>query len=519
VLATLLLLACSPTPMPEAAPRPIQLASAGSPGPLLSMVADGAAEADLAAHLQVPLVRWQNGKALPAWATHWSWADEGLAVTFTLRTDLRWSDGTPLTPADLVTAWALTRHADVASRLRPYAQELTPDSPVVLGPDQVRFSYGQPGLPERRLWALAQVLPAPQHRLADADPATLRGHPEARAPLSSGPYLLDEQDPGATYRLRPNPMWPEPSANDGVLFRILPDRASQRIAFERGELDLLASLRTHEAESLANLAGVRLVDRGHVGLQVVAWNLEDPVLGALVVRQALALAVDLDALCEGVGTRAAGLVSPDLADFRSDHPRTAHDPDEARRLLAAAGWADPDGDGVLTQGDMTLAFTLESTSNNPLRREQAVRLQAAWAAIGARVSLDFSAGSALFPRVMAREHQAALLGFAVDPFPELDNVASDSAESANRSNISGYSHPQVDAALARYRQATTLEEAAQAVRQVEAQVIADQPMLLLYWSADRMAVQGSLAGVVTDPLDLYAGLEHWRRMPATGSSW
>ena len=56
--------------MPEAAPRPIQLASAGSPGPLLSMVADGAAEADLAAHLQVPLVRWQNGKALPAWATY-----------------------------------------------------------------------------------------------------------------------------------------------------------------------------------------------------------------------------------------------------------------------------------------------------------------------------------------------------------------------------------------------------------------------------------------------------------------
>ena len=230
------LLACS-GPVEAPPPRPVVLAVREGPGPLLNVVADRGADLDLAHHLQVPLVPWRDGAARPAWATDWSWSGDGRRLTLTLASDRAWSDGTPLTPADLALAWELVRDPDVVSPLLRHAAGLSEQSPVVLDDTHVAFDFEAPGLPARALWNLSRVLPVPAHRLADADRATLRGHPEARTPLSSGRWLLAAHDPGSHFRLDANPRSLDGTASPQVLWRVLPDAAAQRIDFERGELD------------------------------------------------------------------------------------------------------------------------------------------------------------------------------------------------------------------------------------------------------------------------------------------
>src|SRR6185503_6498321 len=92
--------------------------------------------------------------------------------------------------------------------------------------------------------------------------------------------------------------------------------------------------------------------------QYVGLNLRDQALGDVRVRQALAYAIDRQAIVEylrrGLATSAVGLLPPASWAFTADVMSFHHDPGRARALLDEAGYRDPDGDGPEPRLRLTL---------------------------------------------------------------------------------------------------------------------------------------------------------------------
>jgi peptide/nickel transport system substrate-binding protein len=121
-------------------------------------------------------------------------------------------------------------------------------------------------------------------------------------------------------------------------------------------------------------------------------NLEDPVLADVRVRRALALALDRERLVatlwRGLGAVTETMLPPGHWARADDLPPLPHDPDAARALLDAAGFADPDGDGPRPR--LTLTYKT-STDETALLQAQILQAMAAEAGIALEIrSLEFA---------------------------------------------------------------------------------------------------------------------------------
>jgi peptide/nickel transport system substrate-binding protein len=98
----------------------------------------------------------------------------------------------------------------------------------------------------------------------------------------------------------------------------------------------------------------------------IGFNMEDPVLGNPKVRQAVAYAIDRDALIrhkfQGLARASTGLLAPEHWAYEGDVARYRYDPARAKALLDEAGYVDPDGDGPLKRFSITY-----KTSTNKFR--------------------------------------------------------------------------------------------------------------------------------------------------------
>ena len=280
-----------------------------------------------------------DGSVEPWLATEWSYDEARTVLTVTLRDDVTFTDGTPFT-AD-VAAQNVLRFRDgtsaQADRLSNVADATALD-PTTL---QITLSAPDPAL----LVYLAQVAGA------QASPATFDAPDAATDPIGSGPYVLDADRTvvGSTYVYAKNPdYWaPDEQHYDELVINVYTTAQTQVNAIQGGQVDATNLLDNQSAPQIEgagytiqdvelNWAGLLLFDRaGQV----------NPALGDVRVRQAIAHAIDREALLEGAG--GSGTVTgqvfreggdaydPDLED------RYDYDPDAARDLLADAGY--PDG--------------------------------------------------------------------------------------------------------------------------------------------------------------------------------
>ena len=117
-----------------------------------------------------------------------------------------------------------------------------------------------------------------------------------------------------------------------------------------------------------------------------------PILGDKAVRQAIAGALDYDAIINdiyfGQGYRMAANVLPVVEwAYNTDLPLYSYDPDQASALLEEAGWVDSDGDGVREKDGQTLSLSLHTNAGNTTRENLGVYIQNALGQVG--FDIDF----------------------------------------------------------------------------------------------------------------------------------
>ena len=318
-------------------------------------------------------------------------SEDGTVITLTLRDDLVWSDGEPLTANDFVFTYQMVVDpGNTVASTNPYDQMAS-----VEAPDErtVVITFNEPYAPWLgTLWH--GILPA--HILQpifDAD-GTIDNAEWNRAPtVGCGPYNFAEWESGsfASFVANPNYSLGQPKIGE-IFVRFVPDDASQIAAMEAGDGDLGTFFAYSDVPTLEG-AGIEVlkVFSGYNEGWFFYLNPENghPALQDPNVRKALAMAFDRFSLNEDL---LLGLTEP-ATTYWDNTPYNdpalepyPFDPEEANRLLDEAGWVDTNGDGVRDKDGVELVLTYGTTTREVRVDTQAVAQQQL-AEVGVQVEL------------------------------------------------------------------------------------------------------------------------------------
>lgn len=291
------------------------------------------------------LVRFQPGKASPEFiepdlAESWESSDDGLVWTFHLRDDVQCHHGYgPLTAEDIV--YSLERAAD---------------------PDRSSFSSDfaafekVEALDDRTVQiTLANVIPSVLGVLTAYHGGNIvckaaaeeLGDQFNTRPIGTGPFMFEEYKPQQSVTLVANPDYFRGAPQlERIVYNYIPSDASRDLAFESGELDLVYGKQDQTwIERMSSNPDVIVDVMEPAELSNIHLDVTKPPLDDIRVRQAVAHAVDRDAMVEFRGekaTRPAISMVPQGYLGTIDVGLPPYDPDKAKALLAEAGH----GDGV-----------------------------------------------------------------------------------------------------------------------------------------------------------------------------
>lgn len=292
-----------------------------------------------------------NGDYLPAVAArvptpeNGDVSEDGLVVRWTIAPGLTWSDGEPVTADDIVFTYQAATQGENSVRGGLFAKVVSVE-PV--GDDAVEVTYSEF---DSSYLDLFQYGILPRH--ASGDPASMSSWDFNRAPIGTGPFVLDEWRTGDRMIMSRNEAYREEGKPylDRLVFMVVPSEETRVAMMTRGDAQRMLWPGANQRDALTASDNVRyelvpsiwvlrmflnLGERGNP----VEGQAPHAILGDLRVRQALAQGIDYEAIIEGLAEgRVARANSPfELGWYRCEVDGYTYDPEAAAALLDEAGW-------------------------------------------------------------------------------------------------------------------------------------------------------------------------------------
>lgn len=330
---------------------------------------------------------------------------DGKTITYKLKPGLTWSDGDPLTSADVKFTWtAIMDPANKVNSQTGYNQIEsieTPDDTTVV----IKF---------KQLYAAALSLFGVKDAVLPAH--VLEGKPfdtpdYSRTPEGSGPFKISEWKSADSIVADRNPKYREagkPSL-DQIIFKIIPSSEVGGAQLRAGEIDVLWNLTEAQIPEFEAIDGVTLQVTPSSNVEYLGLNLSmrgmadtsmpHPILGDRAVREALASAIDrtpiVNDLLNGkteVATSPIGLgwAAPEGIQV------PPYDPEKAKSLLDGAGWKDTNGDGIREKGGQKLSLEISAPAGSQLRELSEQLLQEQFKAVGIELVINNVPAATLF---------------------------------------------------------------------------------------------------------------------------
>ena len=489
----------------------------------MPLVWSGNLDGDLVDIMYMGLTRmaWRDGA--PAYlladenpmaiAYRWQYANaDSTALRYFMRSDLKWSDGHPITAADVVWTFQMMRDPRTAS---PRLQDANLVESVTAENDSVVVFQFRQRSPSMRFQAGLPI--APRHVYGNVPANRLMTHPVFANParmVVSGPFRVGRWSPNERITLLPNPYFKVKPRLSAIVIRVIPDPTARMTELETGTVDIIRPITTDHIRGLKErMPDVRILREEMRLWEFIAYNpTRVPAFADADVRRALGMAIDVPGIIRDLGLEsfvapAFGPYPPifrDLFDPARDRP-LAHDPEGARRLLASRGWRDSDGDGVLDRDGQALRFTLLTNTGNQRRADVSQLIQAQWRAIGVDARLQRLDQATVMDRETGKEYEAVLNGWQVSLDPDLSVFFAPETEY----NIVSYQDPEVTALMDRARAAPTQETAAPLWRAAAERIVRDQPYTWLYYYDQLSAANDRVHGMKVDTYGAFQNTWEW----------
>lgn len=324
-------------------------------------------------------------------------SEDGRTVTWRLRSDVTWSDGTPFTAADVVFTYEFLTNPEVGATSASGYEVV--ESVEALDDTTVQVTFKEPN----PAWFLVFMGPSgmilPQHVYADYNGANVRQAPANLMPVGTGPYRVAEFKPGDVIIYDPNPHYRDADtlAFERIELKGGGDAASAaRAVMQTGDADFAYNVQV-EASVLEQFTGAgqvmsnygSLMERILLNQTNPNWATAEgersslefphPFLTDPQVRRAIHLAIDRETIAEQLygpaGQPTANvIVAPQ--EFVSPNSTYEFNLERAAELLDDAGWVDSNGNGIRDRDGVEMEMVFQTSVNSVRQKTQEIVKQA-----------------------------------------------------------------------------------------------------------------------------------------------
>jgi peptide/nickel transport system substrate-binding protein len=423
-------------------------------------------------------------------------SEDGLQYTVKLRPEATFADGSPLTADAVVFSYERTKALKLGVDFLLDQIETV----EAVDPQTVRFTIKQPFSPFLNslgsVFANQVVNPAAvAEHATEEDPHAHEWFTTHAA--GSGPYTLEsfEQDLGQATLVRNRDWWQGWSDGphlDRVIVQYIPEEATARLMLEQGDADYLAGISAEALTALANTPGIVTAEGISMGQTMIAFNTQMAPFDNVLVRQALAYAVNYDAIISGVwgGGQQMDSVTPPMYGYAPASTKYTYDLEKAKALLAEAGY--PDG------LDIEIAVAQEWEPANLTLQV----LQSDLASIGVNLTITPIESNALYAQHLngdPAEALPAIYSFLGSDYPDAYQLlalayGSRSIPPASCCNFAYYNNPEMDEIITRVETTLDPEERQAALQEGFDLAYEDEPFIWVNSLADRAAMKDTVEG-------------------------
>lgn len=477
---------------------------------------------------QLPTI--ENGMAKPEKTPKGA---QGIAVTYAIRPDATWGDGTPVTTRDVLFSWKVGRHpksgvGNMEFYRSLYKIDALDDKSFTLHFDKMTFEYNAINDFE--------MLPAHVDELNFSDPVNYKNQTafdtdSENEGLYFGPYLIRQVVSGSHVVLEPNPTWwGDKPAFKRIIVRVIPNTAALEANLLSGAIDMIAGelgLTVDQALAFEKRhgQGFNIIYQPGLVYEHVDLNLDNPILADKNIRKALILGLDRQTmtwqLFGGRQPVAHTSVSPLDWVYSEEAQRYAYDPAQAAKLLAQAGWKRTVGGVRVNDKGEKLSLEIMTTAGNRSRELVEQVLQSQWKALGIEVKIRNQPARIFFGETVTQRKFSAMAMFAWISSPESvprttlhsSHIPSKANNYAGQ-NYTGFRNSEMDQLVEEIEVQLNKEKRAKMWTRLQ-QIYADElPVIPLYFRANPYVLPKWLRGVEPTghqyPTTLW--VENWQSM-------
>jgi len=358
-----------------------------------------------------------DGELAPKLATEWTSNDDLTQWDFTLREGVEASNGEAITAEDVAFSYQ-TILDDPTGENFAYLSSVA--SVEAIDELTVRFTLNSPFSAFPRNTSLISVVPADTYQEVGADAF-------AQEPIGSGPYVFDSIQTGVSYDLvRSESYWGEAPEIERISLQPVSSDESRVNGVLSGSLDV-APIGPTQVATVDGQGAAQVFSALSNGVVFLGVNSTSGVLADARIREAISLAIDKEAITEGLlsglAEPATAMLAPAVEGYSDDVTDPGFDPERARELLAEAGYA---GEAI--------PFDYATDGRIPLSSEVAQTIQASLADVGITIDLRGADQQAHTLKVRGREMQGIYLNTWAPSTVDGDLPLTDFYETAGNNN-------------------------------------------------------------------------------------
>jgi peptide/nickel transport system substrate-binding protein len=456
----------------------------------------------------------------PGLATKWTTSDDGLTWTFTVRTGVKFSDGVPLTAADVAYTFNRVLHGTAESTnwisyLKGVTSVTAPDATTLV----LKLKKPSATLP------LLPIPIVPEHiwkNVSESEIKSYGAEPKNGQPVvGSGPFrLVQGTSDGQIFKFEANPdYWGGAPHIDEVIFQFYKNDDSAVQALIAGEADFVEGITALEVKSLQGKPGITAQNGNSPGFDEIAFNAgsvdlkgnpignPNPAVKDPAFRHALGYALDLPTLIkkvyQGAGLPGTTIVPPNYTEYHWEPPadqKYTFDLDKAGQLLDEAGYKKgSDGFRTLPNGKPIGTLRLAARSDSPTSLHTMDYFKQWLADLGIKSQVSTYSSSQLTDEIYKGNFDAFQWGWYVEPDPD-SMLSYMTCGQRQHSSDSFYCNQEYDKLYEQQHVSTDHAKRVEQIKKMQEIVYRDAPYLVTAYSAIGEAVRSDrFACLVTQP--------------------
>ena len=328
-------------------------------------------------------------------------------------------------------------------------------------------------------------------------------------PIGTGPFKLTEFLPDEKIILKANTDYfgGKPRLN-GIVFKIVPDSTVRLLELSQGVIHLLQNdIPPDLFTFLEKRDNLKIIKKEGTTYSYLGFNLKDPILKNIKVREAIAYAIDRESIIryilKGLVTPADGILSPYNWAYEANVKRFEYNNTKASRLLDEAGFKDPDGNGPDTRFKLTF-----KTSTDQLRKRIAEIIQQQLRVVGIEIDIMSYEWGTLYSDIKSGNFQLYSLSWVGIADPDmLYYIFHSYSIPPNGANRGGYASNRVDKLTGEGRVTLNISGRKKIYSEVQKILAEDIPYVSLWYTTNVAVMNKSVHGFVVYPAGDFISLK------------